>query len=86
MTKYVTLENDAGGVDYRAIAVQMGHEGYHMGHSTVRNIILRAMEKFAVAIMAVYDAEGDPSEVARNPDFQRGIASLVEEAILMKKI
>ena len=76
---YATLEHDTG-MDYRAIAERLHDEGDPMGHSTVRNIVIRVLERFATAIMASYGANGDPGMIARNPDFQRGIAALIHDA------
>lgn len=77
---YSTLEPDLGGFDYRTIALQLTADGNACGHSTVRNIVLRVMEKLAYAIMGQYGIRGSPSEVARNPGFQRSMALLVQEA------
>jgi len=76
---YATLERDVG-MDYRSIASELNKIGDPVGHSTVRNVILRVLERFAVAIMASYGATGDPQRVARDPGFQRGLASLVRDA------
>lgn len=76
---YVTLEPDTGGLDYRAIADIMTVEGKTMGHSTVRNIIMKTMEKFAASLMAANGIVDDPAEVAKGPLFQKMIASYIQE-------
>lgn len=76
---YVTIEPDAGGLDYRTIADIMTVDGHVMGHSTVRNIIMRTMEKFAASLMAANGVVDDPAVVARGPSFQKMIASYVQE-------
>lgn len=79
MSRYVTIETDEGGLDYRTIADAMTVEGSPMGHSTVRNIIMRTMEKFASSLMIAYGEVGDPATVARSPAFQRMIAMHIAE-------
>ena len=80
-SNYVTLEPELGGLDYREIAEKMTAQGDVMGHSTVRNVILRVMERFACAIMGQYGFTGDPSVIAREPMFQKAIAELLQEPI-----
>ncbi len=77
---YATLDSNSGGMDYRTIAETLSKQGYNLGHSTVRNILLRMLERFAMVIMASYGADGDPAEVARDPNFQNGLAALIQEA------
>lgn len=79
---YSTLDPNIGGMDYRTIALHLTAGGMTMGHSTVRNIILRLMEKFAIAVMATYDFQGNPREVAKNPEFQHAVADLLQEALI----
>lgn len=78
---YATLESDSGGMDFRTIALNLSREGFRLGHSTVRNVLLRVLEKFAAVIMVTYDVKGDPAKVARNADFQRGLSDLLQEAV-----
>lgn len=78
-SQYATLEPDLGGSDYRMIASVLTKGGDIMGHSTVRNILLRLLERFAAALMAHYGVIGDPAHVAKDPEFQRGLASLIQE-------
>lgn len=84
MIKYSTLPPDMEGLDYRTIANVMTSQGDMVGHSTVRNITLRIMERFACAIMAQYGAWGDPAMMARDANFQLCIAHLAQQAIFMK--
>lgn len=76
---YVTLESDTGGLDYRTIADIMTVEGRVMGHSTVRNVIMKTMEKFADSLMKANGVEADASVVAKGPMFQKLIASYIQE-------
>lgn len=78
-TGYVTLDADTGGLDYRTIADIMTVEGKLMGHSTVRNIIMKTMEKFAAALIAANGIVADPACLARGPQFQKLIASYLQE-------
>lgn len=84
--EYNTLDIDEGGLDYRAIADIMTIDGKPMGHSTVRNIIVKVMEKFACALMARYGVVGDPEDVAKNPSFQRLIAQHIQEIYANRSI
>ena len=78
---YATLDPQLEGMDFRAIAERLTKEGHVLGHSTVRNILLRLLERFAIVFMATYGIRGDPAAVARDPLFQRGLADLIHEAI-----
>lgn len=82
---YVTLDLSDDCLDYRTIADIMTCDGKSMGHSTVRNIIMRAMEKFAASLMAVYGVTGDPAEVACSPRFQKLIAIHMQEIYLSRR-
>lgn len=86
MSRYATLDSSMGGLDYRAIALHMSRNGHVLGHSTVRNVILRVMERFATAVMGFYGVYGDPAEVARDPSFQRAMADLVQEAVRNRNV
>ena len=79
MTKYSTIENDDGCVDYRTIADKLTLMGDEVGHSTVRNTVIHVMERFAYALMTQYDVKGDPNAVARMPAFQKMVASLLQD-------
>ncbi len=80
-TTYATLDPQLEGMDFRTIAERLTQEGHVLGHSTVRNILLRLLERFATVFMATYGIRGDPAVVARDPMFQRGLADLIHEAI-----
>lgn len=82
---YATLDNSMGGMDFRAISRMLAKEGDVLGHSTVRNILLRIFEKFAITLMATYGIKGNPSDVARDPRFQRGLADLIHDIVEDKK-
>ncbi len=79
--KNVVVSVDDGCMDYEHIASAMFNSGTRMGHSTVRNILVSCMEKFAVYLMAMYGVSGDPRVVARTPLFQNLIAKHVQEIL-----
>jgi len=68
-------------MDYRMIALHMTAAGTIIGHSTVRNSILRTMEKFAIKLMNYYNVEGDASKLAQDPNFQKSIAELLQDTM-----
>ena len=70
---------DADGLDYRMIADVMTVAGTPMGHSTVRNVIMRVMERFAASLMAANGVVGDPAVVARSTVFQQLIAAYIQD-------
>lgn len=77
---YATVPTDEG-VNYREIALTMTELGYPMNHSSVRNYILRVMQKFADALILEYGLdlpEDKIDEIAKSPGFQRGIADLLQ--------
>jgi hypothetical protein len=76
---YASIENDIGCLDYRTIADIMTINGMTMGHSTVRNIIIRSMEKIAASLMAAYGVTGDPLRIAQTLRFQKLIAIYIQE-------
>lgn len=80
---YATLDHDLGGLDFRAISNKLVEFGHEMGHSTVRNVLLRIYEKFAENYMISQGIKGDPSEVARDPEFQRSLAVLLHDMYAM---
>lgn len=83
----MTIDAMGGGMDYRAIAEEMTRRGHKMGHATVRNIILRVMERFVKAIMFHMEIEKkdfDVHQIAKDPRFQGAIADLCEKAIIKK--
>ena len=84
---YVTLDKMSGGMDYRAIAEEMTKRGHKMGHATVRNIILRIMERFVKALlvhMEIDRAKLDIHQIAKDPRFQNTIADLCEKAVIKR--
>jgi len=76
---YATVAEDEG-VNYREIADLMTELGFSMNHSSARNYVLRVMRKFAKAYSEAWDFEADDAkidEIAKNPNFQHGIADLL---------
>lgn len=85
MTKrnYATSDSldAADGFDYRVISDLMKLEGKTVGHSTVRNIILRSMEKIAIALMTKYEIKGNARQLAASPGFQKRVALCMHDII-----
>ena len=76
---YATVADDEG-VNYREIAETLTLMGYSMNHSSARNYVLRVMRKFAEAYMKEMMMDFDEKkidEIAKNPNFQHGIADLL---------
>jgi len=76
---YATVAEDEG-VNYREIADLMTELGFNMNHSSARNYVLRVMRKFAKAYTDDLDFEADEAkidEIAKNPNFQHGVADLL---------
>lgn len=77
---YATVADDEGD-NYREIADMMVELGFNMNHSSARNYVLRVMRKFATAFVKAWDIEADEAridEIAKNPNFQHGIADLLQ--------
>ena len=77
---YATVAEDEG-VNYREIADTMTELGFSMNHSSARNYVLRVMRKFVKAFAGEWDVEGMDDrridEIAKNPQFQHGVADLL---------
>lgn len=85
--KYATITNDDG-VDYRKISREMSKRGWKMNHSSVRNYILRIMQKFAVEYSYCVDnkfKKDDALDIAKNPEFQAMVSDLIQKALLEMK-
>lgn len=76
---YATV-NDEDGVNYRDIASTLTALGYPMGHSSVRNYVIRTMVKFVDAISDKLNLELNENrtkQIAMSPMFQDGIAFML---------
>lgn len=73
------IDDMGEGMDYRMIADIMTLNDKPCGHSTVRNVVLRVMEKFAIALMGTYGLTGDPAELAASQSFQNLVVSYLHE-------
>lgn len=82
--KYATITDDEG-VDYRKISHEMSKRGWKMNHSSVRNYVLRIMQKFAVEYSECLDSKvkrDNTLDIAKNPEFQVMVSDLVQKALL----
>jgi len=78
--QYATID-DNDGVNYREIAETMSELGYPMGHSSVRNYIIRIMNKFIDAIADEWQIKLNNNQrlqIAMTPSFQQGIADILQ--------
>jgi hypothetical protein len=78
---YATIV-DEDGVNYRDIAETMTELGYPMNHSSARNYVLRIMRKFVIQVAIGYNVDLDEeqiNEVAKSPQFQRGVADMLHD-------
>jgi hypothetical protein len=76
---YATVAEEEG-ENYREIADTMTELGHPMNHSSARNYVLRAMRKFAIALMKETGVELNEEEILRickSPNFQYGISDLL---------
>ena len=76
---YATVAEDEG-VNYREIADTMTELGFEMNHSSARNYVLRVMRKFATSFTEAMGEDFDEKridEIAKNPNFQHGVADLL---------
>lgn len=68
---------------YREISDELARmTGYTCGHTTVRNMLMNVLERFAAALMVQYGVMGDPAIVARMKSFQTLLESLLYEAYM----
>lgn len=74
MSQYVTLDSNIDGMDYRTISQKLKSKGYNIGHSTVRSIINKIMERFASVLLLQYGKSGNVEEIAQSNQFQREIS------------
>jgi ActR/RegA family two-component response regulator len=85
--KYATITNDDG-VDYRKISREMSKRGWKMNHSSVRNYVLRIMQKFAAEYSMCIDnkiKKDNTLDIAKNPEFQAMVSDLIQKALLEMK-
>jgi ActR/RegA family two-component response regulator len=85
--KYATITNDDG-VDYRKISREMLKRGWKMNHSSVRNYVLRIMQKFASEYSYCVDnkvKKDNTLDIAKNPEFQAMVSDLIQKALLEMK-
>ena len=69
------------GKSYQEISDIMTKQGYKMNHSTVRNIINRAMKKIATDVCKQVNSNVDPERISRDPEFHSGIFEIFEDHI-----
>lgn len=78
---YATVA-DEDGVNYREIAETLTEMGFMMNHSSVRNHVVRMMNRFARALTSAWDipvSEEELPGIAKSPMFQHGIADLLHQ-------
>ena len=78
---YATVAGDEG-ENYRTIAERMTAEGHPMNHASARNWVLRVMRKFADEFAKSRNMELNErqiNEIARSPNFQSAISSLIQK-------
>ena len=80
---YATAVED-GGMNYRSIAERMTELGHPMNHASARNYVLRALQKFAVAML---QARGETvtqeklENIIKDPSFQSGVSHILENIV-----
>lgn len=76
MSKYFTVDKNAGCLDYRTIADKMTESGDKMNHSTARNIFMSGIQKIVKNVFNELDMElsdEDLKEYSRNPEVQESL-------------
>lgn len=80
LVAYSTVSEDEG-VNYREIATVMSDIGYKMNHSSVRNYVLRIMQKFAAAMIDEWDldvSDENVESIIKTPQFQQAICEILQ--------
>lgn len=81
---YATI--DESGMDYRKISKELQKFGYDIGHSSVRNDILKSMKKIAKILSRRYNmslSDDQLDQLAKDPNFQQSVGDILSD--LMKK-
>ena len=79
---YCSVANIPNAKNYRQISAACKAKGIKIGPSNVRNVLLSAMKKIATPICidnGMEPTEDRVMEIVKNPRFQLGVASLLEE-------
>jgi hypothetical protein len=80
--EYVTNNADLDGLDYRTMSRIMTNAGYKMNHATARNVLFRAMKKFAHGYCKALGVDSHKQSITRiinDPRFQSGLGALVQD-------
>ncbi len=79
---YCSIADIPNAKNYRQISAACRDRGMKIGPSNVRNVLLSAMRKIAQPICisnSVNASEDEVMKIAKNPDFQLSVASLIKE-------
>jgi len=79
---YCSVATFPSSKNYRQIAKICTEQGMKIGPSNVRNVLLSAMQKIAKPICeanSICMNDKQIMEIAKNPHFQMGIASIIQE-------
>lgn len=80
-TGYATIKGgEEEGTNYREIAELMTMIGIPMNHSSARNYVIRALQKFAYKISEVHGfiiTEDESLRIARDPRFQSYVCEMM---------
>lgn len=79
---YCSVSKITGSKNYRQISDECGKLGMKIGPSNVRNVLLSAMRKIAKPISEEYGVEtkeANITKIAKNPEFQLSVATLIKE-------
>ena len=84
---YATIV-DVDGCNYRNISEKMTELGFKMNHSSARNYVLRAMNKFATHLASAHGiklTEVQRDQMIRSPNFQSAVRDLLQKALETRK-
>jgi len=79
---YCSISGIEAAKNFRQIAVACTEAGIKIGPSNARNVLLSAMKKIAKPVCdnnMICISDEQLMEIARNPHFQLGVASLLNE-------
>ena len=77
---YATIINDDG-CNYRTISEQMSARGFKMNHSSARNYVIRAMDKFVSKFsvgLGIKLSDEQRQHVIRSPAFQSAMHDILQ--------
>lgn len=79
---YCSISKIDNAKNYSQVSQACGKQGFKIGPSNVRNVLLSAMKKIVLPICETHNlklSEEQITKIIKNPDFQLSVASLIAE-------